>query len=222
MMHKSPSEDAADTVNTGAPSDEAAHSQSVVEEDNATTGSASTSSVTPNVEMTAHSASSDNELQQAANRAQQRCTELEDQLLRVRAEMQNQQRRSLQNIEKAHQYGQEKLLGALLPVIDALEQAITSLQEAVGQNAVAASSCEGIELTYKLLLQTLEKNGVSVINPVGEIFDPNLHEAMTMQPSDEQVPNTVLQVVQKGYRLHDRLLRAAMVIVAQALPQAAK
>ncbi|QOC23714.1 nucleotide exchange factor GrpE [Wenzhouxiangella sp. AB-CW3] len=135
-------------------------------------------------------------------------TRLRDALLRTRAEMDNMEKRSRRELEKARRFQLEGLMRELLPVIDALDQGLD------GADGGAASS-EGLTLTRRLLLKALEQYGLEVIEPVGERFDPQWHEAMSMQPSEDAEPDTVLAVLQKGYRLHDRLLRAARVIVAR-------
>lgn len=134
---------------------------------------------------------------------------LRDALLRTRAEMDNMQKRGQRELDKARRFQVEALMRDLLPVIDGLEQ---GMENAGSEDQKAR---EGLELTYKLLLKALQDHGLEELDPVGEPFDPQWHEAMSMQPSDEAEPDTVLMVLQKGYRLHDRLLRAARVIVAK-------
>lgn len=138
---------------------------------------------------------------------------LRDALLRTRAEMDNMQKRGQRELDKARRFQVEALMRDLLPVIDGLEQ---GLENAGDEDQKAR---EGLELTYKLLLKALQDHGLEELDPVGEHFDPQWHEAMSMQPSDEAEPDTVLMVLQKGYRLHDRLLRAARVIVAKEAEQ---
>ena len=136
-----------------------------------------------------------------------------EQALRATAEAQNARRRADQDVEKAHKFGQEKLVADLLPVVDNLERAI----EAVDVNDENLKSIlEGIELTLKSFQDTLKRNNVEVLNPEGEPFDPQLHQAMTMVESAEAEPNSVLNVFQKGYTLHGRLVRPAMVVVSKA------
>ncbi len=134
---------------------------------------------------------------------------LRDALLRTRAEMDNMEKRSRRELDKARKFQLEGLMRELLPVIDALEQGLDGGDD-------SESAHEGLVLTRKLLLKALEQHGLESIDPAGEPFDPQWHEAMSMQPSDEAEPDTVLTVLQKGYRLHDRLLRAARVIVAKS------
>lgn len=134
---------------------------------------------------------------------------LREALLRTRADMDNMQKRSEREMAKARRYQHESIMRDLLPVIDGLEQGLENASE-------GDSAREGLELTRKLLLKALEDHGLEVLNPEGERFDPQWHEAMSMQPSEDADPDTVLMVLQKGYRLDDRLLRAARVIVASA------
>ena len=129
-----------------------------------------------------------------------------DAALRAVAEQENHRRRSQRDVQNAHKFGAEKLLRELLTVADNLEMAL--LNDEAGS--------EGVKMTLDQLLQVFEKNNVVALEPMGEQFNPELHQAMTMQPSDEVEPNHVMQVVQKGYQLHERLLRPAMVIVAKA------
>ncbi|RFF29233.1 nucleotide exchange factor GrpE [Wenzhouxiangella sediminis] len=132
---------------------------------------------------------------------------LREALMRMRADMDNMQKRAEREMDKARRYQHEAIMRDLLPVIDGLEQGLENAAE-------GDSAREGLELTRKLLLKALEDHGLEVLNPEGERFDPQWHEAMSMQPSEDAEPDTVIMVLQKGYRLDDRLLRAARVIVA--------
>lgn len=143
---------------------------------------------------------------------QQRADENWEKLLRLQAEMENVRRRAERDIVSAHKYGLEKLIKSLLPVMDSLERGMEIT--AVGSAEVKAMH-EGMELTHKLLIEILEKNGVKRLDPVGEPFNPEEMEAVSMQAASEVEPNTVLSVVQKGYLLNDRLVRAVMVVVSQ-------
>ncbi|MFU8831603.1 MAG: nucleotide exchange factor GrpE [Wenzhouxiangella sp.] len=133
---------------------------------------------------------------------------LRDALLRTRAEMDNLHKRGDRELEKSRKFAVESLLRDLVPVIDSLDQGL----ESAGDSEALA---EGLSLTRKLLVDTLSRYGLNVLNPVGERFDPQWHEAMSIQPSDEHEPDTVISVLQRGYRLHDRLLRPARVLVAR-------
>ncbi|MCX2793437.1 nucleotide exchange factor GrpE [Microbulbifer thermotolerans] len=136
-----------------------------------------------------------------------------DQVLRAQAEAQNTRRRAQQDVEKAHKYAVERLLQDLLPVVDNLERALASID---ADDEVNRAIVEGIELTHKSFVDTLAKHSVEVVDPAGEPFDPELHQAMTQVPNGDVEPNTVLEVFQKGYRLNGRLVRPAMVVVSKA------
>ncbi|BBM01992.1 nucleotide exchange factor GrpE [Microbulbifer sp. GL-2] len=133
--------------------------------------------------------------------------------LRAQAEEQNARRRAQQDIDRARKFAVEKLLQDLLPVVDNLERALATIDSADESNKALV---EGIELTHKSFVDTLTKNSVEVVDPAGEPFDPELHQAMTQVPNGEVEPNTVLDVFQKGYRLNGRLVRPAMVVVSKA------
>ena len=136
---------------------------------------------------------------------------VKDQLLRTVAEMENVRRRAQRDVENAHKFAVEKLLGELLPVLDSLEKA----EEVAKATDNAASMAEGISLSLKLFVGILEKAGVAIVHPVGEPFDPQLHEAMAMVPNPDAEPNSVMDVMQRGYTLNGRLVRAAKVIVVK-------
>jgi len=149
-------------------------------------------------------------LEEKLTEAEQKVHEHWEKVVRVTAEMDNVRRRAERDVTNAHRYGSEKLINHLLPVVDSLEQA-----ELLADKHGDAAMHEGLQLTMKLLLDMLGKAKVEQLNPVGEIFNPELHEAMTMQASADAEPNTVLTVFQKGYKLNDRVIRAARVIVAK-------
>jgi molecular chaperone GrpE len=133
-----------------------------------------------------------------------------DVALRAEAEMQNLQRRTARDVENAHKFGVEKFVQNMLPVVDSLEKAI----ESIGENVDAIA--EGLRLCHKLMVDTLNKEGVEITDPVGEPFDPNEHQAMSMVENPDMEPNSVLAVVQKGCKLNGRLVRPAMVMVSRA------
>lgn len=136
-----------------------------------------------------------------------------DKGLRVAAEAENVRRRAAQEVEKARNFALEKFAGELLAVIDNLERALQTIDASdAAQNSIA----EGIEMTHKGFLNTIEKFGMEALNPEGQPFNPQLHEAMGMQESADVPANTVLYVMQKGYLLNGRLLRPAMVMVSRA------
>ena len=115
-------------------------------------------------------------------------------------------------MQNARKFGLEPLLNDLLPTVDSLEM---GLQASAAENATVESIREGMELTRNMLAGTLEKHGVAEVNPAGERFDPEFHQAMSMQSVEGAAPNTVVQVLQKGYTLNERLLRPALVMVAK-------
>lgn len=152
------------------------------------------------------------QLQAALEDAQQKAQENWEGLLRTRAELENQRKRSAREVENALKFGSERLVSEFLPVKDSLELGLSASEQAADLESLK----EGMTLTLKLLDSALDKCSVKELNPVGEKFDPQFHQAMTMQEAPETEPGTVLSVVQKGYLLHDRLLRPAMVIVAKS------
>ncbi len=134
---------------------------------------------------------------------------LKDKALRAEAEMQNVRRRAERDVENAHKFGLERLVQHILPVVDSLEKALeakTSEDDPV---------IEGVKLTFKLLQDLLTKESIQVVDPLGEPFDPNLHEAMSIVENPDMEPNSVFAVVQKGYTLNERLVRPAMVMVTK-------
>lgn len=136
-----------------------------------------------------------------------------NQLLRARAELENYKRRAERELENAHRYGLEKVAKELLPIKDSMELGLAAA-EGVGDDSQKVK--EGIELTLKMFDSLMNKIGITEINPVGEKFNPEFHQAMTMQEAPDREPNTVLTVYQKGYLLNDRLIRPAMVVVSAA------
>ncbi|MCK7547412.1 nucleotide exchange factor GrpE [Marinobacter koreensis] len=142
--------------------------------------------------------------------------EFQEQMLRSQAEMQNVRRRAEIDVEKAHKFALEKFVKELLPVADSLEKAVESAEGHQDAGDVVASIREGVEMTLNLLMNSLKKFNVEQLNPVGEPFDPQQHEAMSMVPAPDAEPNSVVAVVQKGYLLNGRVVRPAMVMVAKA------
>lgn len=136
-----------------------------------------------------------------------------DDLLRVQAEMQNLRRRTTQDIEKAHKFGQEKFSTELLAVMDNLERSLTAASDS--EDEVVKAIHEGVDLTLKGFVDCFAKFNVVSVDPLGEPFDPLLHQAVTIQENPEVEPNTVIAVMQKGYTLHGRVIRPAMVIVSK-------
>ncbi|WP_163832333.1 nucleotide exchange factor GrpE [Spartinivicinus ruber] len=154
-------------------------------------------------------------LQQQLEAALTETAQAKDQVIRAQAEMQNIQRRAKQDVEKAHKFALDKFSNELLPVVDSLERALETAAPAADEEAVKAMH-EGIELTLKMFLDVLKKFNIEQLDPVGEPFDPQYHEAMAMQESQDAEPGTVLAAIQKGYLLNGRLVRPAMVVVAKA------
>lgn len=146
-------------------------------------------------------------------RAESLILQQKDEVLRVQAEMQNLRRRTEQDVEKAHKFGQERMTSELLVVIDNLERALQVSIDA--DNAAVKALQEGVELTLKSFLDCFGRFGVEQIDPQGEPFDPQLHQAMAMQENADVEPNTVIAVMQKGYTLHGRVVRPAMVMVSK-------
>jgi molecular chaperone GrpE len=144
---------------------------------------------------------------------QQELETARDQVLRTQAEMQNLRRRVERDVENAHKFGLEKLVGELLPVVDNLERAIAAMDADAGDHGAIT---EGVTLTLKSFQDVLGRFKVEAVEPHGAPFDPELHQAMSMVPSPDVEPNTVIEVFQKGYTLHGRLVRPAMVVVAKA------
>ena len=135
-----------------------------------------------------------------------------DQLVRTRAEMDNLRKRQARELENAHKFALERFVNELLPVRDSMEMGLIAASE---EGADAAKLREGVELTLKLMADAMGKFEVVQIDPQGQPFDPELHQAMSLMPRDDVPPNTVVIVVQKGYTLNGRLVRPAMVMVSQ-------
>ena len=135
-----------------------------------------------------------------------------DAALRARAEVENVRRRAARDVEQAHRFGVEGLVGELLPVRDGLELGIRAARE---EGSSVEALAEGTELTLRMLSAALEKFGAVEVDPAGEDFDPRFHEAMSMQEAEGVEPGKVLQVFQKGCLLHGRVVRPAMVIVSR-------
>lgn len=140
----------------------------------------------------------------------------EDQVLRARAEADNIQRRAARDVENAHKYGVERLVRDLIPVVDSLEKAVEIARKSHAEDEGA--DAQGIELASKLLVDTLARHGIERILPEGEPFDPAWHEAVAMAPDDNCEENTIVNVVQSGFSLNGRLVRAAKVVVSRAEP----
>ncbi|NCX93807.1 MAG: nucleotide exchange factor GrpE [Gammaproteobacteria bacterium] len=150
------------------------------------------------------------ELRQQLEMAKTKADENFEKALRSAAELENYRRQADREIEKAHKFALEKFAKGLLPVLDSMEQAL----EVKSTTDDSLAMREGMELTLKLFLDTLTRFGLEQLNPVGQAFNAEFHEAISMVPAPESAPNTVIQVFQKGYLLNGRLVRPARVIVA--------
>jgi len=159
----------------------------------------------------ADSASEVEDLKARLAAAEQKAAENWDRALRAAADLENLRRRAERDIAQSHKYALERILGELIAVNDSLELGLRAAGAAPDQRPLV----EGLQLTHRQLWATLERHGVSLVDPAGQPFDPDLHEAVSMADSAEVPANHVLSVMQKGYRLHDRLLRPAMVVVAK-------
>lgn len=149
------------------------------------------------------------ELQQKLTEAEEKASQNWERILRMQADAENAHRRAQRDIESAHKYGTEKLVSELLPVIDNLERAVSLSEDQ--QNSVL----EGVLLTLKMFSQVLEKFGVEQVDPIGKPFNPELHQAVSTQVDADVPANTVLNVLQKGYLLNNRLVRPALVVVSK-------
>jgi molecular chaperone GrpE len=138
--------------------------------------------------------------------------------LRAVAELDNLRKRNAREVEHARKFGAERLAAAILPVRDSLEAGLKAASEAAPGSVSIEALLEGDQATLRLLDQALASAGVTEIDPEGEPFDPERHEAMSMMPSATAEPNSVIVVVQKGYMLNERVVRPARVVVAQAPP----
>ena len=153
------------------------------------------------------------ELERELAAAKSTIEQQKDSVIRAAAEVDNVRRRAALDVEKAHKYALEKFVTELLPVIDNMERALLAADR---EQDVILPMIEGVEMTMKSFIEGVGKFGVELIDPQGEPFNPELHQAMTMQPSADVEPNTVIAVMQKGYQLNGRLLRPAMVMVSKA------
>jgi len=154
-----------------------------------------------------------NELELALAAAQATVADQKDSVIRAKAEVDNVRRRAAQDVEKARKFALEKFAGELLATVDNLERATDSIDaEDEKQKAIG----EGVELTLQGLLSALDKFGVKAVDPKDQPFNPELHQAMSMQEVEGVAPNTVIAVMQKGYELNGRLVRPAMVMVSKA------
>ena len=151
-------------------------------------------------------------IEQQLQKAQETIKDYWDQMMRLRAEIENNRKRAERDIENAHKYALKTFIENLLPIIDSMEMGQIA---AVADNATLESIREGSALTMNMFVQVLEKNGLQQIDPLGEKFDPERHQAISMIEADGAESNYVIEVMQKGFLLNDRLVRPAMVVVAK-------
>ena len=154
----------------------------------------------------------EDDLQTQLEEAQQSAKDNWDKVVRAQAEMENLKRRNAKDLENAHKFALDGFVKALLEVKDSLTMGIKT---ATDDNASVESITEGLEMTDKVFISTLEKFGVELLDPAGEVFNPEFHEAVTMVPMPDKESNSVLEVVQHGFTLNGRLVRPAMVVVVQ-------
>ncbi|MCF5901584.1 nucleotide exchange factor GrpE [Aeromonas veronii] len=154
------------------------------------------------------------ELEAQLETAIQKAAEERERALRTAAEMENLRRRTELDVEKAHKFALEKFANELLPVLDNLERAIELADK---ENDALKPMIEGVELTLKSMQSGVAKFGLVALDPINQPFDPNAHQAMSMVPSADVAPNTVIAVMQKGYDLNGRVIRPAMVMIAKAV-----
>ena len=150
-------------------------------------------------------------MKEALAAAQQELALHRDAMLRMQAEMDNLRKRLIRDLEKSRKFALERIMKDLLQVRDSMERGL----EADGDTSTMESLLEGQALTLKMLAKVMQDHGLEIIDPIGETFNPEFHEAMTVQASEELEDNSVMEVLQKGYQLHDRLVRPARVVVSR-------
>ena len=154
----------------------------------------------------------DESIEQQLEQAQATIKDYWDQMMRLRAEIENNRKRAERDVENAHKYALKNFVENLLPIIDSMEMGQTA---AAADNATLESIREGSALTMNMFVQVLEKNGLEQIDPLGEKFDPERHQAISMIEAADAESNSIIEVMQKGFLLNDRLVRPAMVVVAK-------
>lgn len=160
----------------------------------------------------AASDAADETMEQQLEKAQATIKDYWDQMMRLRAEIENNRKRAERDVENAHKYALKNFVENLLPIIDSMEMGQTA---AAADNATLESIREGTALTMTMFVQVLEKNGLEQIDPLGEKFDPERHQAISMIEAEDAESSSVIEVMQKGFLLNDRLVRPAMVVVAK-------
>lgn len=152
------------------------------------------------------------ELHAQINELEKKVDEHKDKWMRAFAELENVRRIAKRDITNAHKFALEKFAIDLLGVVDSLEQGLEASAGSTGNQAIH----DGLELTYKMFIDSLSKYGIEPINPINETFNPELHEAIGMEPTAQVKANTIVKVIQKGYLLNERVIRPARVVVAKA------
>lgn len=192
---------------------EAAGDAAAKEADGGTPDGGTAAGEAPETVRSDPSPSADDELRERLAGAEEEARRARDDLQRVQAEMQNRRRRAEKEVEKARRFGQKDFSVALLTVMDNLELALNAAAESE-DDAVRAIR-EGVDLTLRSFVDCLGRFNIEAVDPAGEPFDPGLHQAMSTRESPDVEPNTVLEVLQKGYTLHGQVIRPAMVIVSK-------
>lgn len=154
------------------------------------------------------------ELLQKVNEAEQAANQHWERILRMQADVENIQRRNERDVANAHKYAIDKFVSELLPIVDSLELCISTAPKNLPE--AATSVIDGVQMTLKMFYTALEKFGVKQVNPVGQPFNPEFEQAISTQVDAKAKPGTVLSVLQKGYTLHNRLVRPALVVVSKA------
>ena len=154
----------------------------------------------------------DESIEQQLEQAHATIKDYWDQIIRLKAEMENNRKRAGRDIENAHKYALRNFAESLLPIVDSMEM---GQQAAEADNASLSSIVEGTQMAMSMFVQVLEKHGLKQIDPLGEPFDPEQHQAISMVEDKKAKPNSVIKVMQKGFLLNDRLVRPAMVVVAK-------
>jgi molecular chaperone GrpE len=163
-------------------------------------------------EANASASNEEESIERQLERTQETVKDYWDQIMRLKAEMENNRKRAVRDIENAHKFALKNFTEALLPVIDSMDM---GQQAAAAENASLKSIVEGTNMTETMFVQVLEKHGLKRLNPVGEKFNPEQHQAISMIEDENVKSDHVINVMQKGFSLNDRLVRPAMVIVAK-------
>nr|WP_255589906.1 nucleotide exchange factor GrpE [Marinicella sp. NBU2979] len=153
-------------------------------------------------------------LQAELDETKAKLAEKDEEVLRVVAEGMNLQKRLQRDLDNTRKFANDKIIKAMIPVMDSFDKALEVIDDEACEVTTEAM-IEGTQNTHKIFAKVLQDHGIEIVNPVGEKFDPEVHEAMSMVPSEEHEKNTIVNVFQKGYLLHGRVVRAAMVVVAQ-------